>query len=297
MTVEDFYLSPLLDRFREFLGHVIIAPFLDEVEHPALAHALSVNLTALVFRVSNLLLCVLLLAIVPRASPHLGAEPRSPVLRQVVVLLLTVWLLECGFSILATPLVWGLVTNHGCPSWLLAWSDSAVYLAASSVPVLLLFRWQRRYSITGPAARSFRWVGTVICVLAAAAVLVRVTDLMRNSFVDVDLGGQVGGRVQPELGSGVSWVPVAAYYLAIAVIEELIFRGGVYDLGKARMGAAFGAVWSGYLFAVSHVPPLWLGVKFFLLSLCAAWLVERFRSLGPAIAFHFVWNLLVQSSS
>lgn len=75
------------------------------------------------------------------------------------------------------------------------------------------------------------------------------------------------------------------------IVEELFFRGLVYQALKERTGAAWAGALSALIFAIYHFS-LWLIVPILLLGLALAWLTEWQRSLWPAIIGHALNNLV-----
>ncbi|MGE3172353.1 MAG: lysostaphin resistance A-like protein [Planctomycetota bacterium] len=92
-----------------------------------------------------------------------------------------------------------------------------------------------------------------------------------------------------EAGSG-RWLLLLAV-VAAPVVEEVLFRGMLFQALRRTVSVAVAAGWSALLFAVLHPRESWLPV--FVLGLCAALLVQRTRFLPAAIAAHAVYNALL----
>jgi membrane protease YdiL (CAAX protease family) len=78
----------------------------------------------------------------------------------------------------------------------------------------------------------------------------------------------------------------------VALGEETFFRGYAYRLLRARFGVAAGIATSALLFALVHglQPGAWLPIL--PVGIVLALLVERSRSLAPAMVAHAMVNAL-----
>lgn len=91
--------------------------------------------------------------------------------------------------------------------------------------------------------------------------------------------------------------------LAAAVIEELAFRGFLFNRQAADWGTKYAAPLNGLLFAVYHFPEFLAGQNLGALLGFRFWMIlgmgcifsiafARWKHLGMVIGIHFVWNLL-----
>lgn len=76
-------------------------------------------------------------------------------------------------------------------------------------------------------------------------------------------------------------------------VEELVHRGVAYPGLRNRFGIVIGAAVSTAIFALGHEWTVHDLASAFALGLIAVWLVERYRSLLPALATHMTVNLSV----
>ena len=80
-------------------------------------------------------------------------------------------------------------------------------------------------------------------------------------------------------------------------IEELLFRGVLYGGYRRSLGAPAAAALTTSIFVILHVseivyyPPAALGIAS--LALVALWFRLRSAAIGPAIAVHFGYNLVI----
>lgn len=91
--------------------------------------------------------------------------------------------------------------------------------------------------------------------------------------------------------------------LSAAVIEEIAFRGFLFNWQAAKGGIVRTAVVNGLLFAVYHYPEfivgrsLWavFGFRFWMIAVMGflfSVMFARWKHLGLTILIHFAWNLL-----
>jgi uncharacterized protein len=101
---------------------------------------------------------------------------------------------------------------------------------------------------------------------------------------------QIAALIDPD---GFSWLNFALVFVVAAVIapivEELLFRGLLYQWLRARLGIAVAVVLSAAIFSVVHVIPL-LFPALFLIGIVLALAFEYGRSLWVSIALHFFQN-------
>lgn len=81
------------------------------------------------------------------------------------------------------------------------------------------------------------------------------------------------------------------------ITEELAFRGFMFSAFRAKWGFSISAVLSAALFAAAHfhINP-YTALHHFLFGLLAAYLLEKTRSVIPAIVMHCFWNASVTIS-
>ncbi|MBM4250616.1 MAG: CPBP family intramembrane metalloprotease [Deltaproteobacteria bacterium] len=164
------------------------------------------------------------------------------------------------------------------PDWLAAAAvNSALALAA-----LTLLRLNTRGLLSA---------GTRIAYVPALAVVVGSMALAKLT-----------GRDQAVALSTAEIWSFAGSILWIPVIEELVFRGGVSQMFKAKLSPLWSAWFSAVIFTMVHGAPtlerlmsgnVGFALGAFLLALCCEALVYFSHSLLPAIAFHAACNATV----
>jgi len=106
---------------------------------------------------------------------------------------------------------------------------------------------------------------------------------------------QIDALIDP---AGFSWLNYVFVFAVAAIIaplvEELVFRGLLYQWLRARLGIAAAVLLSAAIFSVVHVIPL-LFPALFLIGVVLALAFELGRSLWVSIALHFFQNALTVS--
>lgn len=82
-----------------------------------------------------------------------------------------------------------------------------------------------------------------------------------------------------------------ALVIIAPVLEEIVFRGFMFQGLLARFGSVWAAVISSGLFALAHMQ-VNVGIDTFLLGLAACWLLVNSKSIWPSIALHALKNAI-----
>jgi membrane protease YdiL (CAAX protease family) len=85
------------------------------------------------------------------------------------------------------------------------------------------------------------------------------------------------------------WQLLALYSLAPAVLEEIAFRGIIFDRLSRVLGEREGWLVQAALFSVLHLSPV-IFPTHFAMGLIFGWLRVRTRSLIPGMILHAAWN-------
>ena len=132
----------------------------------------------------------------------------------------------------------------------------------------------------------FPWQATFIGLCLTAAYL----HTMHILLVGID----VWGLFQP------MWIYLS---LSAAVIEEIAFRGLLFNLQAPALGVKKAAVVNGLLFAVYHYPEFLvgqnltalLGYRFWMIAVMGAvfsLVFAKWKRLEMTLVIHFTWNML-----
>lgn len=178
--------------------------------------------------------------------------------------------------------------------------SSAAQLLVLSLAIygpLCFFGWWfaiKRHGAT-LADAGFRWVGIgpILLMIPAAIGLIMVTGLL--SYVTSQLLGEVPTAQeqvipnQNTLGSMDFVLLLIAGAIAAPFAEEFLFRGLLYPYLRANRSLWVAVVVSSILFAVAHFIPILVPVLI-VFGIAEALVVERYKSLYPAIALHALNN-------
>lgn len=174
--------------------------------------------------------------------------------------------------------------------------DEIIFFFVPLVLVLLLFRLDTQSclqlrsvswdSLPGFAAAGFVLVVFQVFMLALASRL--VPDIARYLDINSYYGHEAFAETVLALPlAGQLWVVC----IVPALVEELVFRGYVQTTLVGRLGIQRGIWATAFLFAFVHLGML--RVPFDLLvSYIMGYLVIRYRSVWPAVVFHFTNNLV-----
>ena len=91
--------------------------------------------------------------------------------------------------------------------------------------------------------------------------------------------------------------------LSAAVVEEIVFRGVLFNQQAVKLGIYRAAALNGILFAIYHFPRLLIGQEWLALIGFRFWLIvmtgsifsvvfAKWRHLGVTMVIHFGWNMM-----
>lgn len=177
------------------------------------------------------------------------------------------------------------------PSWLNPSFalDTAVKAVLWLWPLLLLVLRKTGKELV-PAGKLFSvpipWIPTLVGLCLTVAFL--------HTMHIVLVGMDTWGIFQP------MWILMS---LAAAVIEELAFRGYLFNTQAARFGIVKAAIVNGLLFAIYHFPEFLIGQNFGAIFGLRFWVIAvmgtvfslafaKWKQLGMVMLIHFIWNML-----
>ena len=135
------------------------------------------------------------------------------------------------------------------------------------------------------------WI--LLVMLPLTLPLLVLTGILAE--LTVRLFGEVPGPAD-QLGvpsAGLSVTDFVVSFLVVVVIgpvvEEIVFRGILYQVLRARKGIAFGLIISSLTFAIIHFIPILLAV-FLVMGIAFALVTELTKSIYPAILLHALNN-------
>ena len=129
------------------------------------------------------------------------------------------------------------------------------------------------------------------CLVLVAVYVALVTQLGIDFLIPEPMPENLGGdRTTYRLLTAIAiagWVPF---------VEEIFFRGFMFQGLASRYGMLWGAVFSSGLFALAHIG-IGTMIPIFLIGLMFAFLYSRTRSIWMPMAAHGTFNLIVLSVS
>ena len=180
---------------------------------------------------------------------------------------------------------------------LLAPRDSRAQLAQSAIivllelafllPVVLIFVW-KRISWKYLGFRKFEWktlgLGCGLLIGSYTIILIHNLILVR---LGIDTQGETILRLIQRLESP-GWFFLVGILFA-PFVEEIFFRGFVFQGFRQKYGWVSAMLLSALIFAAAHLDPVAL-IPTFVLGLVLAYLYHRSNSLWPGIILHFLVN-------
>lgn len=156
--------------------------------------------------------------------------------------------------------------------------------------------WALLYATAGGVAAlrlgaALRWWAAAVFAAAGAVVLSVGWELLLQA-----VRGPVEAQAAAELVTAPQPAPVALFNLAFVmvlgpVVEELIFRGALYELVRRGLGVRVAVVVSGVAFGLFHMDSPWVVVPLTVFGLWLAGLRAASGSVGPAIFAHVLNNV------
>ena len=155
------------------------------------------------------------------------------------------------------------------------------------LPVVLIFAWRRihwRHLRFG----SFKWdtLGIGCGLLIGSYVIIILHNLLLYAL-GIDTQGQNIVELFAELDSPVWFFIVGAIFAPL--VEEIFFRGFLFQGFRERYGWVAGMLLSAAIFAIAHLDLVVL-IPTFILGCLLAYVFHRSNSIWPGIILHFLVN-------
>lgn len=170
----------------------------------------------------------------------------------------------------------------------LAQSSAVVLLElAYLLPVILLFAW-RRIHWGSLRFSKFSWNTLGIgCGLLIGSYIIIIVHNALLSLLGVDTQGENIMKLFAELDSPF-WFFIVGMIIA-PLVEEIFFRGFLFQGFRERYGWITAMVLSAATFAVAHLDLVVL-IPTFILGCLLAYVFHRSNSIWPSIILHFLVN-------
>jgi membrane protease YdiL (CAAX protease family) len=158
-----------------------------------------------------------------------------------------------------------------------------VYLA----PVLVVFAY-RHLSLKHIGFGKFEWstLGLGCGLLIGCFVLIFIHNTALT-MLGVEIQGEKIIQIFGELDSPIWFVLVGVIFAPI--VEEIFFRGFLFQGFRQQYGWIKGGLLSAAVFAIGHLDPVSL-IPTFILGLLLAYMYHRSNSVWPGIILHFLVN-------
>lgn len=156
-----------------------------------------------------------------------------------------------------------------------------------AVPVVLIFAW-RHIPLKQLGFRGFHWskLGLGCGLLIGGYILVLLHNELLSYF-GVDTQGEEIMKIFTSLESPI-WFMSAAVIVA-PFVEEIFFRGFLFQGFRQRYGWVIASMLSSAIFAAAHLDPVSL-IPTFILGIVFSYVYHRSNSVWPGIILHFSVN-------
>lgn len=157
------------------------------------------------------------------------------------------------------------------------------------LPVIIIFAWRRiHWRALGFGKFDASTLGIGCGLLLASEVIIIIHNLVLV-LLGVDTQAETIIRIFTELDAPVWFVLVSAIFAPL--VEEIFFRGFLFQGFRARYGWVNAMLLSAAIFAVAHLDPVAL-IPTFVLGCLLAYLYHRSNSVWPGVIIHFLINAL-----
>jgi membrane protease YdiL (CAAX protease family) len=155
------------------------------------------------------------------------------------------------------------------------------------LPVLLIFAWRRiNWKRLGFGKFDSATMGLGCGLLIAGYVIILLHNLILFAL-GVDIQGDAIVKMFAELKSPI-WIVLVGVVFA-PLVEEIFFRGFLFQGFRQKYGWVVATVLSSGIFAAAHLDPVSL-IPTFILGAVLAYVYHRSNSLWPGIILHFLVN-------
>jgi membrane protease YdiL (CAAX protease family) len=155
------------------------------------------------------------------------------------------------------------------------------------LPVILIFAW-RRIHWKSLGFGKFNWNALGIgCGLLVGAYVIIILHNVLLYFLGVDTQGQDIIKLFSELNTPIWFFIVGAIFAPF--VEEIFFRGFLFQGFRARYGWITAMLLSSAIFAIAHLQLAAL-IPTFILGCLLAYVYHRSNSVWPGMFLHFLVN-------
>ena len=155
------------------------------------------------------------------------------------------------------------------------------------VPVLIVFAYRRiHFKHIGFGKFEWRTLGLGCGLLIASYALIAIHNMILL-LLGVETQGEEIFEIFNRLDSPVWFVIVGVIFAPL--IEEIFFRGFLFQGFRQRYGWLRGGLISAVVFAIGHLDPVAF-IPTFILGFLLAYMYHRSNSIWPGVILHFLVN-------
>lgn len=155
------------------------------------------------------------------------------------------------------------------------------------LPVILIFAWRRiHWRALGFGKLNWNILG-IGCGLLVGAYLIIIVHNLLLYVLGVDTQGEEIVKIFSELNTPIWFFIVGAIFAPF--VEEVFFRGFLFQGFRARYGWVTGMLLSSAIFAIAHLQLAAL-IPTFILGNVLAYIYHRSNSVWPGMIIHFLVN-------
>lgn len=198
-----------------------------------------------------------------------------------------------GTFMVTTLLIGAVIREAGAPL-IAAISLANLLCLAGSVYVLGIRRRHLSWAELGLQPARWQWPWLLL-VVGVTVFLIPLRVLVALAAQWLFEGGMESLQSRMQfLSPEFSWLNFAVTLLGVGVLvpfsEELFFRGALYTSLRRRLSVWPAVLFSAGLFGVAHFDSVGVAASSFIMGLVITLVMERTRSLWPAIAIHALNN-------
>jgi len=155
------------------------------------------------------------------------------------------------------------------------------------IPVLVVFAY-RRINLGSIGFGKFEWstLGLGCGLLIGSYIIIMIHNVILT-LLGVETQGEEIMHIFDRLDSPIWFVIVGTIFAPI--VEEIFFRGFLFQGFRQKYGWIKGGLLSSLIFAIGHLDPVAL-IPTFILGLLLAYMYHRSNSVWPGIILHFLVN-------
>ena len=155
------------------------------------------------------------------------------------------------------------------------------------LPLVLIFAWRRiNWKHLGFGPFDWNTLGLGCGLLIASYIVIIFHNLILMAF-GIDTQGDAIFKFFDTLESPVWFFLVGVVFAPI--VEEIFFRGFVFQGFRQRYGWVSAMLLSSVIFAAAHLDPVAL-IPIFILGCLLAYMYHRSNSIWPGVILHFLVN-------